>query len=364
MKQIYIYILLLLLFTCPSGRSQTESIRTISDNNYETDEIRLFLGPDEFAPTADLIFQSSTALRGRLEISSTDSDSIEIIYHKVLYANSREQAEEFAPQISLNHEVKENSLIISADAPRDAPWRKTANLSGQIECEIYLPRQFSISIDSIVGYYLSIRGPFPQAYVTGDYYDEVRVSRIDLGLTVRATNSTMILRDIEGPMLVEGEGANITARNLDTGTGIGIATFENERGAISIDGFTGDELRCISREGRITLEKLSLLNGARAFISNSGINSDIYVEVEEIRDSRLEIINKAADVQLLLPRDIQAEFNITTDPDDGEIEMSGVPLVTEQVDWGTLIASTFRHDSRIVVDTRGTGKVTVRRKDF
>ena len=364
MKQIYNYMLLLLLFICPQGRAQEESIRTISDNNYETGEIRLYLGPDEFAPTADLIFQSSTALRGRLEISSTDSDSIEIIYHKVLYANSREQAEEFAPQISLNHEVKENSLIISADAPRDAQWRKTANLSGQIECEIYLPRQFSISIDSAVGYYLSIRGPFPQAYVTGDYYDEIRVSRIDLGLTVRATNSTIILRDIKGPMLVEGEGANITARNLDTGTGIGIATFENKRGAISIDGFTGDELRCISLEGRITLEKLSLLNGARAFISNSGINRDIYVEVEEIRDSRLEIINKAADVQLLLPRDIHAEFNITTDPDDGEIEMSGVPLVTEQVDWGTLVASTFRHDSRIVVDTRGTGKVTVRRKDF
>ncbi|MBD3218946.1 MAG: hypothetical protein GF310_11780 [candidate division Zixibacteria bacterium] len=364
MKQICIYIFILLISISSPLFGQGEDISAISDNSYETDEIRLFLTPDDFAMTEEMVFKSSTALRGRLEISSTDDENIEIIYHKVLYANSREQAEEFAPLISLNHEVKENSLIISADAPRDAPWRRTANLSGQIECEIYLPRQFSISLDSVVGYYLSIRGPFPQAYVAGDYYDEIRISRIDLGLTVRATNSNIILRDIKGPMLIEGEGANISARNLDTGTGIGIATFENERGAISIDGFTGDELRCISNEGKITLEKLSLLNGARAFVSNSGINSDIYVEIEEIEDSRLEVINKAADVQLLLPRDIEAEFDITTDPDDGEIEISGVPLITEEIDWGTLTASTFRHNSRIVVDTRGTGKVTVRRKDF
>ncbi len=341
-----------------------EGIQAISDNSYETEEMKDVIPAEEYLQSTELVFKSSTALRGRVEIFSTDAENIEIIYHKVLYAESREQAESFAAQISVSHELKENSLIISADAPRDAPWRRTANLSGQIECEIYLPQKFSINLDSVVGYYLSIRGPFPEAYVGGDYYEEIRVTRIELGLTIKATNSPIIIRDIKGPMLIEGKGGGITARNIDSGTGIGIATFQNERGAISIDGFTGDELRCISQDGKITLEKISLLNGARAYVSNSGINSDIYIEIEDIKDSRLEVINKEADVSLLLPRDIRAEFDITSDPDEGEIEVSGLPLITDKIDWGILIAHTFRYDSNITVDVRGTGKVTIRRKGF
>jgi hypothetical protein len=325
-----------------------EGIQAISDNSYETEEMKDVIPAEEYLQSTELVFKSSTALRGRVEIFSTDAENIEIIYHKVLYAESREQAESFAAQISVSH----------------APWRKTANLSGQIECEIYLPQKFSINLDSVVGYYLSIRGPFPEAYVGGDYYEEIRVTRIELGLTIKATNSPIIIRDIKGPMLIEGKGGGITARNIDSGTGIGIATFQNERGAISIDGFTGDELRCISQDGKITLEKISLLNGARAYVSNSGINSDIYIEIEDIKDSRLEVINKEADVSLLLPRDIRAEFDITSDPDEGEIEVSGLPLITDKIDWGILVAHTFRYDSKIIVDVRGTGKVTIRRKGF
>lgn len=341
-----------------------EGIQAISDNSYETEEMKDIIPADEYGSSSEFVFKSSTALRGRVEIFSTDAEDIEIVYHKVLYAESREQAESFASQISLSHELKENSLIVSADAPRDAPWRKTANLSGQVECEIYLPGQFSISLDSVVGYYLSIRGPFPEAFIAGDYYEEIRVTRIELGLTIKASNSPIIIRDIKGPMMVEGKGGAITARNIDSGTGIGIATFQNERGSISIDGFTGDELRCNSQDGKITLEKISLLNGARAYVTNSGINSDIYVEIEEIKDSRLEVVNKEADVSLLLPRDIRAEFDITSDPDEGEIEVNGIPLITDKVEWGILVAHTFRYDSRIIVDVRGTGKVTIRRKGF
>jgi hypothetical protein len=358
--EIFVCIMILLFPVIAAG----EGIQGISDNSYETEEMKEVVPAEEYGESTEFVFKSSTALRGRVEIFSTDAENIEIIYHKVLYAISREQAESFASLISLSHELKENSLIVSADAPRDAPWRKTANLSGQIECEIYLPAKFSISIDSVVGYYLSIRGPFPEAFVAGDYYEEVRVTRIELGLTIKASNSPIIIRDIKGPMMIEGKGGAITARNIDSGTGIGIATFQNERGPISIDGFTGDEIRCISQDGKITLEKLSLLNGARAYISNSGINSDIYIEIEEIKDSRLEVINKEADVSLLLPRDICAEFDITSDPDEGEIEVSGIPLITDKVDWGILVAHTFRYDSRITVDVRGTGKVTIRRKGF
>jgi len=339
----------------------SEEIYTISDNSYETEEISLKIPPEEFAGVTDFAFRSSPALRGRIEILSTEDDSIEIIYHKILFAESLEQARSFAGLIRMDYEISSNSFIVAAEAQRDAPWRKTANLSGQIECEIYLPQKFSLGM-SLVGYYINIKGPFPEAEITGEYCDEIRVSRINLGLKVNANNSTIILRDINGPTLIEGEGAGITARNVNSG--LGIASFENKRGSISVVGFSGDELRCIGEEGKITLEKLSLENGSRVYVTNSGINSDIYVDMEDLSDSRLEIFNREADITMLLPIRAEAEFEVSCDPDNGEIEFNGIPLITEDVDWGKLKARTTQSNSRIFIDTRGAGKVDVRRKDF
>ena len=359
-KLIYIVIFVGLFMFIPL-RAAGEEIYTISDNSYETEEINLKIAAEEFTGATDFVFRSSPALRGRIEILSTEDDSIEIYYHKIMSAESVDQARSFAELIDVKYEISSNTFIVSAEAERDAPWRKTADLSGKIECEIYLPAEFSLNM-SLVGYYINIKGPFPEAEITGEYCDEIRVSRIDLGLKVNADNSTVILRDINGPTLIQGERTGITARNVNSG--LGIASFENKRGSISLVGFSGDELRCIAEEGKITLEKLTLANGSRVYVSNSGINSDIYVDLEELNDSRLEIFNKEADITMLLPIQAEAEFEVTADPDFGEIEFNGIPLITEDVGWGKLKARTQDSNSRIFMDTRGAGKIDVRRKDF
>ncbi len=334
---------------------------TISDNRYETSETIKTIPAEEITGLIEFVFESSPALRGRVDVLSSEGDEIEIYYHKVLYAQNREQADSFANMISLRHEIIQNSLYLFADAPRNAPWRRTANLSGQIELEIRLPQEYSVNVH-VSGYRINIGGPFPYADLGGEYCEEIRALRINGGLKIEAENSPIIIRDIVGPADIKARGANISARNIVTE--VGISTFENRRGAISLIGFEGDELRVQAEKGKINIEKLTLNNGRRAYISNSGINSDIYVEVSEIFKSRLEVVNKSSDVQVLLPRDVSAEFLVTTDPDEGEIEVSGIPLVTEEVDWGTLFAHTYSHDSRIVVDTRGAGKVTIRRKGY
>ena len=359
-KLIYITVFVGLFMLVPL-RAVGEEIYTISENSYETEEFNLKIAPDEFAGATDFVFRSSPALRGRIEILSTEDDSVEIYFHKVLFAESEEQARSFAELIDVKYEFSSNTFIVSAEAERNAPWRKTADLAGKVECEIYLPKEFSISM-SLVGYYINIKGPFPEAEISGEYCDEIRVSRIDLGLKVDANNSTVILRDINGPTLIEGERAGITARNVDSG--LGIASFENKQGSIALVGFTGDELHCVGEEGKITLEKLTLANGARVYVSNSGINSDIYVDVEEINDSRLEIFNKEADITMLLPIQVEAEFEVSTDPDNGEIDFNGISLITEDVGWGQLKARTSNSNSRILLDARGAGKIDVRRKDF
>lgn len=360
-KTVQITATLFALILLPLMQVSGEKIFSISENSFETAEKRMVIAPELFAGTTEFIFESSTALRGRVEIFSSNRKEIEIIYHKVLFAETRQQADSFAQIISLNYEVSSNSLVLNASAPRNAPWRKSANLSGQIECEIYIPESYTINVD-LAGYYLNIRGPFPEAEIVASYCDEIRVSRIELGLKLNSANSSVNLKDINGPALVKSEGGNISARNVNSG--LGIASFENSGGAISVIGFTGDELHCEAEEGKINLEKIRLVNNARAYISNSGINSDIYIDVEEIIDSHLEVFNKTADIQFLLPRDISASFEISTDPDVGEIEVSGVPLVTEEVEWGSLLAHTPEHHSTIVADTRGRGKINLRRKDF
>jgi len=353
-------IIVLMLVAVPA-LLVAEKIYSISDNSFETEEQRILLTEDQFSEAIEFVFRSSPSLRGRLEILSSRKSEIEIIYHKVLFAKSREQADSFAQMISLEYEVSRNSFILSANAPRDAAWSRSANLSGKIDCEIYIPEDLSLSME-VEGYYLNIKGPFPEADLGGDYCEEIRVSKIELGLKIDAGNSAIILRDINGPTLIIGEGANISARNVNSG--LGIASFENKRGEISIIGFEGDELRCIAEDGKINLEKISLLDGARAYVKNSGINSDVYIDIESISNSKLEIFNRAADIDILVPRDISAEFEISTDPDEGEIEINGVPLITEKATWGMILAHTYIHDSRILVDTRGAGKVTISKKGF
>jgi len=354
-------ILVFLLLVLVHVPIRAEKINSISDNSYETEELQIILSPEQLAGTNEFVFRSSPALRGRLEVISGTSPNFEVYYHKILYAASRAQADSFAALISLDHLITGTSLILQAEAPRDAPWRRTANLSGQVECEIYLPSQYSLSLD-LVGYNIVVKGPFPEADLRGNYCDEVRVSRIELGLRMDMKNSTIILRDIRGPARIISEGGNITARDIDVV--IGIATFDNKRGAVQIIGFAGDELRCEVTEGKINLERIVLQNGARAYITNSGSNSDIYMDIEFLSNSRIEIFNRTADIQLLLPQEITAEFALTADPYEGKIEIDGIPLITDEVTWGKLSAHTAAYDSRIIADTRGAGRISIRRKDF
>jgi len=361
MNRFPFLFLILVIISLMTSACLAEEIYAISENSFETEELTLIIPTSDFEAVTDFTFRSSPALRGRVEILSTDENEIEIVYRKVLFANSLEDAKSFAEVIGISYTQSGNIITISADAPRDAPWRRTANLSGQVECEIYLPEKFSLNLD-LIGYYVNVKGPFPEAEISGEYCDEIRVSKIELGLKIDANNSTLILRDINGPILIEGEGASITARNIDSG--LGIASFENNQGSISVIGYSGDELRCIGDDGKISLEKLVLIDGSRVYVSNTGINSDVYIDVEQLQDSHLEVYNKEADITLLLPKQLEAEFEITADPDKGEIEFSGIPLVTQQVDWGKLLAHTKNSNSRIVIDARGTGKINIRRKDF
>jgi len=360
MKVTILIVFNIWLYFIPAVLPAEDLIAT-SENTFESEEITAILTPDMFAGTSEFVFRSSPALRGNIEFSSIQGENIEIIYHKILYAGSREEAETFSDIISLRTEKSGNSFYLVADAPRNAPWRKSANLSGQIECEVYIPDRFSVSMD-VVGYYLNIKGSFPEVDVKGNYCEEIRVSRVELGLKINAKNSLITLRDINGPTLIISEGGNIRARNIKSG--LGIASFECHRGAITVESFSGDELHCEAVEGKINLEKITLVGGANAYVSNSGINSDIYMDIEEIEDARLEIINRSADVMLILPRDVASSFNVSTDPDNGEIEVDGLPLITEVVEYGRLQGHTVSYNSRIMVDARGTGKITLRRKEF
>ncbi|MFH2055064.1 MAG: DUF4097 family beta strand repeat-containing protein [bacterium] len=337
-----------LILALASSELFAERIEKVSGSRYETETITTVKLAQEYD---NLSFTSSSYIGGTLRIRAGGTDESVITYRKILKASSTEQAETFADYINVRVEELENELAIAAETPSRPPWSGT-DFSGRLELEVTVPANEGLKVYvRTTAHEIEIVGPFASVDISNEFGDVV-VSDISSKVKVSTENSAVKVTHCSGPVTVRTSARPILLSEIDSK--LGTVTLRNTNGMIVMENVTG-ELDVRTDLAPIRATGIQLESGRSKIRTES---STLQLEVTRLNGD-LTLINSHGKVELSLPPQIDANFNLRVD-EGGRIYTSGIPIKTELVTRTMLNGVSGRGQHQIDVDMRGVGTISLR----
>jgi len=329
---------------------QSIKITNVTGDIYESETVSQKL---DVSGVERLVFEASSGFTGTISVKASSGEP-RLVYSEHFKARSLDEAEEFSQFIGIETSRATPDFIISTTAKRGAPWQGT-DQSARLEIEVAIPE--SLAIDLQAEYFdISLQGPFTMVSVLNEY-GRIKVSNVMEGLKIVTKNSRVTIEDITGAIDVTTSNNMIRAQHIDTRGGTAI--FKNEYGVIEISRLMG-VLECVTSYSAIDLRGIRLTSGRSRFITTY---STIDAEIIELQDADLYVTNDFSNVDLVLPDDVEADFDLNVGR-GGRIHVNGIVVIAEEMSRHRLIAHTENPDSRINVDVSGIGTISVIGKKF
>ena len=347
---VALLILAFIVMAYTTGQAGAVRIVKVTGETYESEKITKKLDVDNIKR---IVFAATANFFGSVTIKSA-AKNYQMTYIQHFKARSMEEAENFSEYISVDSERSGDRLLITARGKRNAPWQGT-NQSARAKIELVLPDSIEIEVNTIF-FDITISGPFTKAEVVNEF-GKIKISDITETLKLEAKNSRVSLDDIRGAIDVRTSNNQLCARNIDTGDNE--AEFWNEYGVIEISKFSG-VLKCGTSSQSIDLRGIRLKPGRSEISTKFG---SIDAEIIKLENAELSISDNFSNVELTLPDDIQAEFDLSVDR-GGRIRVSGIPIIPVEMKYERLRAQTDNPESKIKVDISGIGTINVKGKKY
>jgi hypothetical protein len=244
--------------------------------------------------------------------------------------------------------------MVDAKAKRKAPWMGT-DQSARMEIVLVVPKLIEIEITA-KDFDITVNGPFTTVEVLNEF-GRIKVSDVTEKLRLITENSRVTLSNLMGDIEVSTSNNLIRAREIDAKGGRAI--FNNEFGPIEISRFTG-ALECATSYATIDLRGIRLTAGkSNIRTSYSAIDAEI-IEMDSVD---LYMASDFSNVELTLPEDVRAEFDLNVDK-GGRIDLGGILVTPVNLNRERLLAYSDNPDSKVEVTISGIGTVNVKGKKF
>jgi hypothetical protein len=349
--QTAFFSLLVVAMLSATALGQSGRIVNVSGDSYESEEL---IDELDVTETARVVFRATGDFSGSITVKSA-TDNFRLAYSKRFEAGSLEEAEAFSEYMSVETAQSGAELFIDARAKYDAPWQGTG-LSARLKVELVLPELISVDIQAKRYDRIAVTGPFSTVEISNEY-GRVEVSNVTEMLKLDTENSRIELDNLKGGIEVSTSNNLIRAGEIDTEGGT--ALFSNEFGLIEISRFSG-ALECVTSYASIDLRGIRLKGGTSRISTTYG---SIDAVIMEMQQAKLYVTNDQSNVELTLPTDVSAEFDLNIDR-GGKIHLSDIPVIPVVKERERLLARTDDPESTIEVHISGIGKVRVKGKEF
>lgn len=341
---------IVLLLVCSGALAQSVKIVKIKGDSYGSEKLTQEI---DAAGITRLVLRTSGDFSGSIMVKSAE-EGYNLTYFEHFVAGSLEEAERFSEYVSVETAQSGQELFVDVSAMYDAPWKGT-DLSARLEVKLVLPTLIEVEIHA-KRFDITVAGPFTTVDISNEY-GKIKVSDVTEMLRVDSENSRITLSNLKGDIRVSTSNNLIRAREIDTQGSM--AVFNNEYGVIEISRFTG-VLKCVTSYATVDLRGIKLKGGDSRISTTYG---SIDAEIMEIQETNLYLSDDQSNIELTLPEDVSAEFDLNVDR-GGRIHLTGIPVIPVEMERERLLAHTDDPESKIRVELSGIGTVKVRGKRF
>jgi len=337
------FVLLMLIGTAASA----QEINDRKNGLFETDSIWL---KAEVGSVRDLIIQSASNLSGALSIRAAEQSTVRVIFKKRAKAKNRSMATDYIDLIDVTLDVLPNKITVKLRAPNPAPWSGT-NYSGSVQAELVVPVGSRIEIEAPL-YDVTAEGPFEEIIIS-ESLGRLEIANISKRVMVASVNRRVLLKNISGQISASTSNSSLRATNINTGENQ--AKFRNSGGDIRIEGFVG-RINAKNSYGRITILDFEPRGQSNHIRCSSG---PITLEISRMSEGQLVVANRHEDIDISVPDTLSAYLTLSVD-DDGIIEATHFPFVSDLVQRNRLSLVAGEGDVNISGTVRGKGNIYIR----
>ncbi len=342
-----LWLLLATYIICLAGTGASQEVFEQSKGLFSTEPIR---AATPIAPTAKVIIGSTAHLSGTIAITSSEGDSLRVIYRKVAKTPSRSDAFDYIDLISLVLAGRPDEVVLKLRSPNPAPWSDTGN-SGRIEAEILVPSGTAIEIAAQT-FDVTVNGPIRGIEIP-ESLGRLDITGVTEFLRVATANRRVTLSDITGEVSAATTHSSLIADAITT-TG-SQARFRNDGGDIRINGLIG-AVNARNSFGRITVEDFRP-NGEISYIR--GASGPVVVEITSMGEGQVVLTNRQEDIEIVVPDSLSAFFTLSVD-EGGAIKVSNFPFTPDLVQRSRLSLQSGDGRADIKGSVKGSGNIDVR----
>ncbi|MCK5125935.1 MAG: hypothetical protein KAR42_06750 [candidate division Zixibacteria bacterium] len=325
-------VLLLCLLIAAGAAAETLTKKT--DRGYVSESYTL---TSSIKTEGTLIINAAGSLSGLLKIKA-EGNECRVKYRKLLKADSKDEANEYAGSITVECSPQQNNALLTLRAPARAPWSGTSN-SARLEVTISVPPMTKLEINTAY-FDIAASGPFAGCVVS-ESLSKVTVDNVTGDVEIKVSSRPVSLKKITGRLVVSNKYGKIRLQNIDATDKM--ATIRNEQDTIIINSFIGSADISTSYSD-IIAENMTFL-GDRNRIKN--ISAPIILGLDSLTSGRLKVYNQYGMIKLNINGPVDAAFNCKIS-EEGAIDTKGMEM-----------EPTLVYDDRLEFDV-GNGTAEVR----
>ncbi len=238
----------------------------------------------------NIVVSSATTLSGELTIKVVD-EGARLTYQKRLKSNDREEARQYASEISVEIDRTPQEVTIALRAPARTSWSGTDG-SGRINVILEMPA--NCNIETATAYFdITAIGPFA-SFTAAETLAAVEISKVTGPTEVKVSNRDLKISETTGMLTATNKYGTIKLEQIDTGGKS--ALIRNENGEILITDFTGN-IDVRTSYNRVVARGL-YLTGERNRFRN--VSSPIYIQFDSLNTGDIMINNRYADIEIAI----------------------------------------------------------------
>ncbi|MCD6250222.1 MAG: hypothetical protein J7J98_07840 [candidate division Zixibacteria bacterium] len=347
MMRSKLWLLSAILVVCLAEAGTAQEVFERRRGIFETETITVAM---PINPTTKVVIASTTYLSGDLTITSSESDSLRVVYKKVAKTSSKSEAIDYIDLISVVLEDHSDNLVVKLRSPNPAPWSGTNN-SGRVEAEIFVPLGTEVEISAQI-FDVTVNGPIRGIDIPNSL-GRLDITGITEHLYVVTANRRISLTDITGEISATTTNSSLIAKAITTTDSQ--ARFRNDGGDIKINGLIGS-INARNSFGRITIEGFEP-RGEISYIR--GTSGPVAIEISSMGEGQVVVTNRHEDIDISVPDSLSAFFSLSVD-EDGIIEVNNFSFTPDLVQRSRLSLQSGDGLADIRGSVKGSGNIYVR----
>jgi hypothetical protein len=316
------------------------------DGAWATEEIAL---AGQATSVSALRIMAAAELRGRLTITTHESDRLEVTYIKRAKTASRSDAINYIDLLAIALDFLPKEARLELRAPNPSPWAKRGD-DASMDVAVRVPVKWKIAVEATY-YDVTAEGPF-SAVVIKPSLGRLSVSKVDGVVDLATANRRVDIEDVTGRISVTTSNAMLAGHGIVSLTEP--ARFRNEAGEVDISDVRG-AVNITNEYGRISVTAFDPA-GAASLIR--GGQAPITIELGQV-SAGLVVSNRNEDIDIAVPSGLSAMLHLAVD-DNGLIEATGFPFTTDLVQPTRLTLIAGGGEVDISGKIRGEGNIYVR----